>query len=67
MEQFLLQNLWVLILIVLWTIPWKGYALWKAARATDKWWFIALLLVNTAGLIEIFYIFLINKRKKEVI
>lgn len=63
MEQFLTQNQWVLLLIILWSFPWKGVALWKAAKANDKWWFIPLLIINTVGILEILYIFIFSKRK----
>jgi len=62
MEQFLIQNQWILLLIILWTLPWKGVALWKSARLKDKWWFIALLVINTLGILEILYIFLFSKK-----
>lgn len=58
------QNGWVLVLIALWSIPWKGYALWKSSQRKEKWWFIALLLVNTIGILEILYIFIFSKRKE---
>jgi len=64
-EQFLVQNAWVIGLAVLWTLPWKGMALWKAAKNSDKWWFIALMLINTLGLLEILYIFVFSKKKSE--
>ncbi|MBU4299425.1 hypothetical protein KJ636_05285 [Patescibacteria group bacterium] len=63
MEQFLQQNSWILLLLVLWTIPWKGWALWKAARINDKGWFIALLVINTLAMLDILYIFIFSKRK----
>jgi len=63
MEQFLIQNSCLIILIIAWTLPWKGVALWKAARHNDKWWFIALLVINTLALFEILYIFIFSKRK----
>ncbi len=63
MEQFLIQNQWIILLALIWTIPWKGVALWKSARLKDKWWFIALLVINTLGLLEILYIFIFSKRK----
>ncbi|MCL5986809.1 MAG: DUF5652 family protein [Actinobacteria bacterium] len=66
MEQFLAQNswiIWVIILAIFWSLSWKGVALWKAARLNDKWWFIALLVVNTLALLEILYIFVFSKRK----
>ncbi|MEK7630177.1 MAG: DUF5652 family protein [Patescibacteria group bacterium] len=53
--------------LVVWTLVWKGIALWRAARRGDKNWFIALLIVNLAGILEILYIYIWSKRsKKEV-
>ena len=45
-----------IIAAVLWTIVLKGLALWHAARGSQKWWFIALLVVNTLGILEIIYL-----------
>lgn len=45
------------IALALWAIPWKGYALWIAAKNSHQWWFIALLIINTAAILEIVYIF----------
>lgn len=65
MEEFILNNPWVIWLAIIWTLPWKGVALWKSAQNNHLGWFIALLLVNTLGLLEIIYIFAIgNKAKK---
>lgn len=64
MDQFIIQNPWVLFLAVAWTIPWKGVALWKAARNGHKWWFIALLVINTLAVLEILYIFVFGKKKQ---
>lgn len=66
LDQFLLQNSWLIILLVLWTLPWKGVALWKSARNSDKWWFIALLIINTLGILEILYIYIFSKKKAQV-
>lgn len=42
----------------------KGYSLWYAARRGEKWWFIILLIINTAGILELIYlIFVIRKFK----
>jgi len=61
---FLGINFWYLaILAAIWTLPWKGFALWKSARLGQKWWFIILLLVNTIGILEILYIFIFSKKK----
>lgn len=51
----------VMAAIALWSIPWKGYALWVAARNRHRSWFIVLLLVNTAAILEIVYIFAVGR------
>jgi len=63
-EQFLMQNQWLLYLTVLWTLPWKGVALWRASRNSHKKWFIALLIINTLAILEIVYIFFFSKKKE---
>jgi len=50
-------------LVLLWTLPWKGLALWKSAKNNHKWWFIALLVLNTMAILEIIYIFFFSKKK----
>lgn len=52
---------WYILLAILWTIPWKGVALWRAARNCHKGWFVALLILNTLGILEIIYIFIFSK------
>lgn len=64
MEQFLAQNPWVILFAVLWSLPWKGVALWKSARLGSKSWFVALLVINTLGILEILYIYVFSKKKK---
>lgn len=54
--------LWIIVLIVLWSLPWKGMALWKAAQLSQKKWFIALLLLNTFGILDIIYIHFVAKK-----
>ncbi len=46
----------LILVVVLWTVVLKGYALWHAARGNQKWWFIVLLVVNTLGILEIIYL-----------
>ena len=53
------------IALILWTLPWKGYALWKAAKKKHKWWFIVLLVINTVALLEAAYIFYFSERGKK--
>jgi len=69
MDQFIISNQWLILLLmplaILWSLCWKGVALWRAARREEKWWFIALLLINTLGLLEILYIFVFSRKKKD--
>lgn len=37
----------------------KGYALWHAAKRDEKGWFIALLLINTIGILELVYLYFV--------
>lgn len=63
MQWFLIENPWILFLLFLWTLPWKGVALWKSARRKEKYWFVALLVLNTLAILEILYIFVFSKKK----
>ena len=54
--------LWFFAFIA-WIIVWKGWALWHAARREESLWFIVLLIVNTAGILEIIYLFFVAKKK----
>lgn len=50
-------------ILFLWSITWKGYALWHAASEKERNWFIAILILNTAGILEIAYLFFFAKNK----
>ncbi len=52
----------VLVPLILWSAIWKGIALWKAARRDQLGWYIALLIINTVGVLPIIYIFLVAPR-----
>ena len=51
----------IVILISIWSLIWKGFALWKAAQKKQKAWFIAILILNTVGILPIIYIFFLAK------
>jgi methionyl-tRNA synthetase len=46
----------LLVVAAIWTVILKGFSLWYAARGHQKWWFIAMLVVNTLGILEIVYL-----------
>lgn len=53
------------VALVAWSLFWKGLALWHSARKNHPWWFIILLVVHTAGILEIIYIFFVAKIKTD--
>ena len=63
MNTFYGDNLVLILVLALWTIPWKIYAVWLAAKHNHKKWFVALLILNTVGILEIFYVFKIANKK----
>ncbi len=53
----------LLLVLVLWSVVWKGLALWHSAKRGEKWWFVAILVINTVGILEIIYLFGFAKLK----
>lgn len=53
-------GVWLLVLVV-WSLFWKGLALWHAGRRGQPWWFVIMLVVNTVGILEIIYLFAVCK------
>jgi len=50
------NDLWWIIPLIIWEFVWKGLALWRSARLKQTEWFIALLVINSAGLLPIAYL-----------
>lgn len=51
--------------LVVWSLAWKGLALWKAAHREEKGWFVALLVLNTLGILDILYLYVFSKEEKK--
>ena len=61
--------------LLLWLIPvlivdviLRGFALWGAARRKQLWWFIALMVVNSLGVLPLLYLVMyacIGKKKRK--
>jgi len=68
MNQFAINNSPVMMIILLafiiWSLIWKGIALWKAARNNQQAWYVVMLIVNTLGILEILYIYVFAKKQK---
>lgn len=55
----------LLVVIVLWELAWKGFALWRAGRNNHPGWFVVLLVLNTVGILPIIY--LVTHRRRDVL
>ncbi|OGH14280.1 MAG: hypothetical protein A2687_01490 [Candidatus Levybacteria bacterium RIFCSPHIGHO2_01_FULL_38_26] len=56
----------ILFGIFFWSIFWKGLALWHSAKFNQRNWFIAMLVVNIAGILEIIYLFRFAKERMTI-
>jgi methionyl-tRNA synthetase len=56
-----------LMIILAWSVVWKGLALYRAARREDKVWFVALLIIKTLGILEILYLYIFGKDKDKTL
>ncbi len=45
-----------IVLASIWSIVWKGIALWHASKNEQKSWYVVILILNTLGLLPIIYL-----------
>lgn len=55
----------LIIFISAWELYWKGRGLWKAAQHKQLHWFIAMLVLNTIGLLPILYLGLWQRKGRK--
>lgn len=55
----------LIIILAVWSLIWKGIALWKAARNEATAWFVVMLIINTVGILEILYIYIFSSCCKD--
>lgn len=53
----------ILYPLIVWTYFWKGLALWLACENNQRNWFIAILVINSLGIVELAYLFIFAKKK----
>ena len=67
------QNYWtemsetylpLIILFAIWLMTLKGLALYRAGSLRQKGWFVTLLVLNTAGILELIYLLAVSRNKK---
>lgn len=56
---------WLIAIILIWSLVWKLLALWKSARNKHLVWFIVMAVINTMGILPILYIFVFSKFKSK--
>ena len=56
-------NPFILFALLIWSMFWKILAIWRAAKGNQRYWFVALLILNTFGILEIVYLFRFAKEK----
>jgi len=50
------EGVLTLLFISLWTLVWKGVALYHAGKNRQKVWFVVLLLLNDLGILSMVYL-----------
>lgn len=60
-EVLIREHPLIFLSILIWSLVWKALALWKSAQLSHQWWFIAILLLNTLGIVEILYLFFVGR------
>lgn len=59
------EGVFVIAVLIAWSLAWKGLALWRASHREEKGWFIALLVLNTVGILDILYLYVFSKKKED--
>lgn len=54
-----------IVLVVIWDLFWKGKGLWASARNSQKGWFIAILVINSVGILPIIYLLFFAKKSRK--
>jgi len=55
---------YLVVALLVWSLIWKGIGLWFSARNYQKVWFIGILVLNTAGILEIIYLLFFRRDKQ---
>ncbi|MFA6081183.1 MAG: DUF5652 family protein [Patescibacteria group bacterium] len=64
LANFLRTNSYVFIFLGVWELIWKGLALWRASQNKQRNWFIAILIINTVGILPIIFLKFFQRKIK---
>ena len=56
LPNFIREHPEIIFVISLWALIWKGLALWQSAKRDEKYWFLAIFILNTMGILPIAYL-----------
>lgn len=65
MKDFLIENWFLLVILVVWDLIWKMVAMYRAAQDDSKLWYVILAFLNTIGILPIIYLTKIHKAEKK--
>jgi hypothetical protein len=52
----------VIAIVAIWDFVWKALGMWRAGRNNQAGWFVVILIINSLGIIPIYYL-LTHKEK----
>lgn len=52
--------------VIIWSLFWKGTAMWHASQKKSLTWFIVLLVINSFGLLEIGYLIWLKTKGEKI-
>ena len=55
-----------IILISLVALIIQGFGLWHSARNNQNWWFVAILVINTIGLLPLIYMLFFRLDREKI-
>jgi len=58
---------WVLLVLVVVELILKGFALYRAAKNNQKYWFIVILVINSVGIFPLIYLLLKPSKKIKIL
>lgn len=61
-QNFFSEHPVLAFVIMIWTVAWKGFALWRSAQLSHKKWFVIILVLNTLGILDIIYLYFVAKK-----
>lgn len=59
-------NPYILIVLSIIELILKGFAMWRAAKENQLYWFVAILILNTFGILPAVYLALYYRKHKKI-